>query len=213
MPRGRRSHCTRLLMRTRFLQPWLQQWLASNTRGLRRQLDLLQQRAYAAGLTSLRCDAHFLLHLYNIATINICIPSHRAQAPLQMDSQDIWKVVPAAAPLMSLHELLSWQPDTHPFHSLLRATIPLPQVRITHITEPLNFVWGCLSAGWHVLVMLGLTQHEPGEPSSASQVQFCRQKAITTSQTAHACSSAMTFMATTTQTPSHRATGTRTTTG
>lgn len=51
--------------------------------------------------------------------------------------QDPWKAPPAAAPLKSLHELLSWQAVSQPFNSLLKATVPLPKV---HTVQPAHVV-------------------------------------------------------------------------
>ena len=48
-------------------------------------------------------------------------------------TQDPWKAPPTAAPLKSLHDLLSWQAVSQPFNGLLRATVPLPKV---HAVQP-----------------------------------------------------------------------------
>jgi len=39
--------------------------------------------------------------------------------------------------LKSLHELLSWQAVSQPFHSMLKATVPLPKV---HAFQPAHVV-------------------------------------------------------------------------
>ncbi len=52
-------------------------------------------------------------------------------------TRDPWKAPPAVAPLKSLHELLSWQAVSQPFHSMLKATVPLPKV---HAFQPAHVV-------------------------------------------------------------------------
>ncbi|KAL0029243.1 hypothetical protein WJX79_005154 [Trebouxia sp. C0005] len=89
------------------MKVWLQQQLAEYLRRLHRQLKLLRQRAYATGLTPLR---------------------KLAQPPM-VHTQDPWKAPPTAAPLKSLHDLLSWQAVSQPFNGLLRATVPLPKAK------------------------------------------------------------------------------------
>lgn len=91
------------------MKVWLQQQLAEYLHRLHRQLKLLRQRAYATGLTPLRTSAPPMVHI-----------------------QDPWKAPPAAAPLKSLHELLSWQAVSQPFNSLLKATVPLPKAKSLH---------------------------------------------------------------------------------
>lgn len=64
--------------------------------------------------------------------------SYRISAqPPMVHVQDPWKAPPAAAPLKSLHELLSWQANSQPFDSLLKATVPLPKV---HADQPAHVV-------------------------------------------------------------------------
>lgn len=96
------------------------------------------------------------------------------------ESADVWKCPPALTPIKSLHELLNWDADKQPFHTLFRSRVPLSQVNPENCasnidkcctdTQALHMIMACLCCMFTTAAALALHQHVLVPPSGLALI-------------------------------------------